>query len=94
MSASFPTGESELRHIFRQAEGHVTDTPENRGLLLEVANDEKASLTPDQYGNEWSMKILPNGKQAWTQVRNGKIVNGGINAMPRNFNPHTGLKKL
>lgn len=94
MAASFPTSESEPRHIFREAEGHVQDTAENRRLLLDVANDEAVRLESDQYGNVWSAKTLPNGRQAWTQARGEKIVNAGINVVQRDFNLLTGLKKL
>ena len=93
-AAFFPTSESELNHIFREAEGHVVDTEENRRLLLEVADDDLARLESDQYGNEWSARTLADGRQVWTQTRLGKIVNGGINVLPRTFNPNTGLKKL
>jgi len=92
--AFFPISESEVNHIFPEAEGHVADTEENRRLLMDVANDDLARLESDQYGNEWSARLLPDGSQAWTQTRLGKIVNGGINVVPRTFNPNTGLKKL
>lgn len=94
MAASFPETETELRHIFREAAGHVLDTPENRQLLLEVANDEAARLESDQYSNIWSARLLPDGSQVWVQMRGEKIVNGGINSAPRTFNRSTGLKKL
>jgi len=94
MPAVFPTSESELRHIFRQADGHVDDTLENRHLLLAVANDMSARLESDQYGNSWSAKVLPDGRQAWVQMRGEKIVNAGINGISREFNSYTGLKRL
>lgn len=94
MAIVLPTAESELAHIFRGAEGHVTDTPENRALLLEVANDPADSLSTDRYGNRWSARILPDGRQVWTQARDGKLVNGGINDVPRLFNSRTGLKRI
>lgn len=91
MPVVFPTGESELRHIFRKDEGHVVDTPENRRLLLDVANDVSARLESDQYGNIWAARTLPDGQQAWVRIRADTILNGGINATPRDFNPRTGL---
>ena len=93
MPVSFPTNESELGHIFREAEGHVPDSPQNRELLLAVANDESARLQSDQYGNAWAVKLLADGRQIWVQIRSEKIVNAGINAVAREFNPQTGLKK-
>jgi len=92
--ASFPSGESELRHIFREASGHVHDSAENRQLLLSVANDASARLESDQYGNVWAARTLADGRQAWVQLRGETIVNGGINDVPREFNPTTGLKRL
>ena len=93
MPVVFPTSESELRHIFRQTERHVADTPENRGLLLDVANDVSARLESDQYGNTWAACVLPDGQQAWVRIRADTILNGGINATPRKFNPRTGLNQ-
>lgn len=90
--ATFPTNESQIRHIFRDAEGHVADTPGNRSILQGVANDPAAKLGADKYGNEWSAKMLPDGRQAWTQTRGDTIVNAGVNETPRTFNPQTGLK--
>ena len=89
----FPATESMLMHIFRDAEGHVSDTPENRLLLLDVANDHEAQLKSDKYGSYWSARLLADGRQVWAEVRGGKIVNAGINETPRNFNRRTGLKK-
>jgi filamentous hemagglutinin len=93
MAVVFPTSESELRHIFREEEGHVADTPENRRLILEVANDMSARLSPDQYGNSWAARLLPGGQQVWVRIRADTINNGGINAKPRKFNPKTGLNR-
>jgi filamentous hemagglutinin len=94
MNIVLPETESELRHIFREDEGHVADTPENRSLILDVANDMSARLESDQYGNDWAARVLPDGRQAWVRMRAGKIINGGINTTPRKFNPKTGLNKL
>jgi len=93
MPAVFPTRESELRHIFRVRAGHVEDTPENRQLLLSVANDKTARLESDQYGNVWAARVLSDGRQAWVQIRGEKIVNAGINTFLKEFNPLTGLKR-
>ncbi len=94
MAIVLPVAVSELAHIFREAEGHIADTPENRALLLEVANDPAGSLSTDRYGNDWSARILEDGRQVWTQTRNGKLINGGINDTPRLANLQTGLKRL
>ncbi len=85
------TNESQLGHIFRDAEGHLPDTAANRQLLQDVANDAKSTLGPDQFGNAWSARTLPDGTQVWTQARNGTIINGGLNQTPGTYNPQTGL---
>ena len=86
-----PEGDSQISHIFRDAEGHLPDTPANRDLLNDVAGDNANTLGTDKYGNTWSAKTLPDGTQVWTSARNGRIINGGLNQTPRSFDPGTGL---
>ena len=93
MPVVFPEAESELRHIFREAEGHIPDTPANRALLLRVANDPTAFLGQDRYANDWSALVQQDGTQVWTQARNGKMINGGINITPRLLQGETGLSR-
>lgn len=81
-------------HIFRNDEGHLLDTPENRRLLIEMTSDPKNFLGPDERGNLWYGKILPDGKQVWTSVRDNLIRNGGLNETPKIFNSKTGLCSL
>lgn len=89
--AKLPENEAQLRHIFRDAPGHVPDTPANRQLLQSVADDATATLGTDRFGNVWSARINSDGTQTWVQSRNGVIINGGVNQTPRTFNPRTGL---
>jgi hypothetical protein len=86
--------EARVGHIFRNAEGHVLDTQANRALLVDVANNRAARLGTDQFGNVWSAATRADGTQVWVQMRNGQIINGGVNATPRTFNPQTGLSNL
>ncbi|WP_224367594.1 hypothetical protein [Hyalangium versicolor] len=81
-------------HIFRDAPGHLKDTPANRQLLKDVANDPGARLGTDKFGNRWSARTNPDGTQTWVQIRNGEIINGGVNPTPRMFHPETGLSAL
>ncbi|ASM35178.1 putative filamentous haemagglutinin, intein-containing protein [Campylobacter sputorum subsp. bubulus] len=83
--------DNKAKKIFGTREGHIIDTPQNRELLINVANDTKLVLGKDKFGNTWSAKLLDNGEQVWTQTRNGQIINGGINKTPKNFNSETGL---
>jgi len=89
--ASFPQGNSQTQHIFRDAPGHLADTPANRKLLQGVANDSRTTLGTDRFGNSWSARTRSDGSQVWVQTRNGVIQNGGVNSTPRSFNPQTGL---
>ena len=94
MNVRLPASPSELGHLFRNKQGHLADTEENRRLLLEVAADLAARLGLDQYGNVWAARLLKDGRQVWVQLRDGLIINGGVNAEAKAFNPRTGLKKL
>ena len=60
-------------------------------MITTTANDSKLVLGTDKYGKIWSAKIQPDGTQIWTQVRDGKIVNAGVNQAPKQFNSETGL---
>jgi len=86
--------EKSVGHIFRKEEGHFeSDTKQNRDQLEDLANDSDNKLGSDKYGNDWYAKSLPNGKQIWARVRDGKITNGGINNTPRPYNSQTGLNQ-
>jgi filamentous hemagglutinin len=71
--------------------GHLSDTPQNRQLLVDMANDKTALLGTDEHGNAWYGRKLPDGTQIWAQVRGNVIINGGLNQMEKTFNPVTGL---
>jgi hypothetical protein len=86
---TFP--EKRAGHIFRPEKGHLKDTPANRKLLVDLAEDAGARLGTDRFGNVWSARTNADGSQVWVETRNGEIINGGLNASPRTFNPQTGL---
>lgn len=75
--------EANASHIFRDAAGHLAeDTAENRALL-------EGAVKPGNYvetrpsGAQVYRETLPDGQQVWVEVYDGKISNGGINAIPR-----------
>ncbi len=75
-----PTNDSQLKHIFRDAEGHFTeDTPANRAALENVVNDPGSKLGTDARGETWYAKETADGKQIWVETRNGTIRDIGIN---------------
>ena len=89
--ARFPKQPGQIKHIFRNDEAHLPDTPGNRALLQDVADDANATLGTDKFGNVWSARTLDDGTQVWVQTRNSVIQNGGLNQTPRVFNSSTGL---
>ena len=87
--------ESILGHIFRDARGHVnpsTVASQNRYISLfeEVANN-PANLNSSVLnsfqrtagGFKGYSKIYRNGQQVWTQTLYGKIINAGVNIIPK-----------
>ena len=88
-----PDNDSTVGPIFRDAEGHIPDTSENRALLEDVANSVDNFRGCDKYGNEWYTMDLEDGRQVWVESRNSNIFEGEINETPKPWNPETGLKK-
>jgi hypothetical protein len=81
-----------IKHIFRDAEGHLQDTPANRQKILEMANDQQNYFPElDARGNLWCAKTLDDGSQLWASIRNGQIRNAGLNPIPISWNNITGL---
>jgi hypothetical protein len=84
--------ERRLRHIFRNAEGHFADdTPENRSRLLRVARDPARRLGVDRFGILWAEETMPDESQIWVQIKDRKVINGGLNLKPRAFDVAVGL---
>ena len=79
------------QHIFRNADGHLQDTPANRKAFEDLASNPNTRVSVDKYGNAWHASTDANGNQTWVQVRGGRIINGGVNNPPRTADPETGL---
>jgi hypothetical protein len=90
-SAGVSINEARAGHIFRDADGHISDTAENRQLLESVANDASNILGTDKVGTTWAAILNPNGTQTWVGIRNGKVSDGGVNDTPKSYDPQIGL---
>lgn len=88
-----PENDAQLKHIFRKSEGHLEDSPGNRQLLQDLANDMKHHAGKDIHGKDWHYKELEDGSQLWVSVRNGVIQDGGLNRPPRSWDEMTGLSR-
>lgn len=86
-----PPNDSQLKHILRVDVGHLPDTPENRKLLVDLANDSSKYLGKDKWGNSWNARINEDGTQDWVVYRGNVIREGGKNLTPKPWNPETGL---
>ena len=86
-----PPNDSQLKHIFRKARGHLEDSPQNRQKILELANDPKCYGGKDRRGLDWHYRILDDGSQLWVTTRNGIIQDRGVNNPPHSWDERTGL---
>jgi len=91
----FEISENDANHIFKDKPGHLPfDTPANRKLLRDLVSNIENFLTKDIYGSKWYGEILSNGKQLWARVHGKFIKGGGLNKIPKEANPITGLSRL
>ena len=88
-----PLNDSQLKHIFRNSEGHLKDTEANRKILVNLANNDKYFKGTDMYGIKWNVKINSKGEQLWVRYDKNKINDGGKNIVPRRWDKNTGLNK-
>lgn len=83
---------SQIDHIFREGDGHISFSKENvKKLSNLINNDNNLVLEKDKYGNSWYAKTNPDGTQSWGTVYGGKLRNGGVNSSPKEVDPETGL---
>ena len=88
-----PDNDSQIKHIFRDEDGHLPDTSENRKLIQNLANDESMHVGRDSRGLDWNMKMNDDGSQLWVCSKDGVIQNGGINNPPHKWDDMTGLSR-
>ena len=86
-----PPNDSQLKHIFEERDGHLPDTPDNRKLLEELANNKERYRGKDKYGNDWNIRLNDDGTQDWVRSQHQVINEGGRNKEPRPWDDETGL---
>ena len=86
-----PPNDSQLKHIFEERDGHLPDTPENRKLLEELANNRDRYKGKDKYGNDWNIRLNDDGTQDWVRSQHQVINEGGRNKESRPWDDETGL---
>ena len=90
-NSTMPAGVAQVKHIFRNAPGHLPETNENKQLILSVSNDPNCYIGTDSKNKKWYTKTLSNGSQVWVSVYNSIISDAGLNTLPRQFDPESGL---
>lgn len=88
---TLPKNEAQLMHIFSDRQGHLSNTPQSRKMLQDLANSKTYYIGTDKYGNSWNAKICGDGSQIWVRYRDGIINEGGRNVAPRTWNEETGF---
>ncbi|MDR3363642.1 MAG: hypothetical protein LBS91_01645 [Clostridiales Family XIII bacterium] len=81
-SVRFPKDDSQIKHIFRNDEGHIIDSQAIRMQLLETAKNEANYVGSNRFNCRWYAREIGQGKQLWISVRNGIVQNAGINEPP------------
>jgi RHS repeat-associated protein len=87
-AAATPAFRADTAHIFRDATGHLAvDSAANRAVIQSAIGEEYlVSVTSLRQGGNlaYYTRLLPDGTQAWAQVRDGlTITNGGVNVIPK-----------
>ncbi|MBQ7523385.1 MAG: hypothetical protein IJT07_02565 [Oscillospiraceae bacterium] len=88
-----PQNDSQIKHIFTNKDGHLPDTPENRQLIFDLANDSSKFVGIDAYGTSWHAVINADGTQTWVRYYNKTriISDAGQNQKPFAWNDRTGF---
>jgi len=52
-NSTMPSDEAQIKHIFRNAPGHLPETAENNRLIISVANDPNCYIGTDEKNKKW-----------------------------------------
>jgi hypothetical protein len=63
-----------LGHIFKDDSGHFdSDTPENRAFIESATASRDNWVGASSHGADIYLKTMPDGTQAWAEVREGRL---------------------
>jgi len=77
----FPLQRSQIMHMFRDDEGHLLDTAENRTMIINTARNEE-NYVGTKKDSKWYARDIDSERQCWVVVRDGIIQNCGLNIPP------------
>ena len=83
--AKMPKKRSQIMHIMRNDDGHLSDSPRNRSVLVDLTSHPEYYVGIDKHGNSVYSRV-DGGFQYWAYVRNDVIQNGGVNRPGRHRN--------
>jgi hypothetical protein len=86
---SIPPG-TQANHIFSGRPQKFSDTPANRALITDLANNTYNYLGKDRFGKSWYAETV-GGRQHYAYTQNGVIKGAGYNIPPRNITLQQGL---
>jgi RHS repeat-associated protein len=79
VKSTIPEGKL-ANHIFSKSPGKLADTPANRKLIFNLANDKTKFIGKDKFGKLWYAKTLDDGSEVYAYVQGGIIKGAGINS--------------
>lgn len=83
-----PEDQNRLGHIFKKDIGNFRkDNRENRTFIESATVDPKNKVGTNVFGKEIFLKTMPDGTQAWAEVWEGEITDGGKNNFPKQWIP-------
>ena len=69
----------------------LPDTQENQQLVSDLISHPENFLGKGSWGEDWYARLLPDGRQLWAEVYDGRFQCAGIRHTPIAFDPYEGL---
>ena len=79
-------------HVFTDKEGHLPKCKQAEKIIRNISSDESCFKGVDDFGNKW-YECREGESQYWARVRDNKIVGGGRNKTPIEWDAKYGFRK-